>query len=554
MRLPPSIRIATAPKTGGNPGNLGNGMNIPPRVIPARTILLFACALIITTYALMIDLKGISTDEGVRLAVINGGQPFTIAQPAVYAGWDDVLEANRPLAYQPLYYLLQNTLMRIAGTQNVIFFRLLNLACLGLCLQGLLTLSRDWRLMPRLFLLGLFAFNAYLFMHVLQIREYIAGVAFYIWSTWVVLELDRRRLAHPWADVAWFAGYGVLLTLGFYLQTWIVFPAIGQFLFLCLRRGDQRLRFYAHLALSYVITVSTTWPYLGTNQQKINIGLWASENESLWVHLADGFQLVLSGHLAGHSLFTDFLSCFWLAVIISGTSLVLRRKNLPVNTAMPAGEYLRQGRLMGLCIAVSLTFQLGYYYRVENLSLWPRYFVIHYFFVTWLVALVFKYLWDLRRDGGLAGWPRRGLTVAVGLILAMLTTSAFYQIRSYYRNPLLDTGFSAVSSWRNVAADMARFLRPADAVVTYDFINRSTLTFTRPIANPVLLLPELETSNLSAVERLVYLEPAATRTQRGELAARLQALGFPTMQEKILHTPDGVHEVKDWRVLLFERP
>ena len=32
-----------------------------------------ACLLVIVTYVLMIDLKGINTDEGMRLAIINGG-------------------------------------------------------------------------------------------------------------------------------------------------------------------------------------------------------------------------------------------------------------------------------------------------------------------------------------------------------------------------------------------------------------------------------------------------------------------------------------------------
>jgi hypothetical protein len=339
-------------------------MNRPSRPFGLRTlVLLVVCAAVITTYALMMNLKGITTDEGVRLSVINGNQPFLVHQPAAYATWPEVLEAGRPLAYQPLYYLIQNTLMRTFKTQSLGFFHLLNLAFLGISLLGLLTLSRDWRLPPRLFLLGVFSFNAFLFMHVLQIREYIAGVAFYIWSTWAVLELDRRKLERPWADVACFAGYGVLLTIGFYLQSWVVFPAIAQFVFMFFRRAGDRLRFYAHLVLSYVIVLSLAWPYLGTNQQKIHIGLWARESASLWSHLSEGFHLVLSGHLAGHSWFTEFLFWFWLAVLGGGISLIFRRQS-PALGAEAAGEYQRQGRLMVLCIGFSLAFQLGYYFKV----------------------------------------------------------------------------------------------------------------------------------------------------------------------------------------------
>ena len=531
---------------------LARPMNAPTRVPSARVVLQFACLIVIVTYALMMDLKGISTDEGVRLAVINGGQPFTIHQPAAYATWDQVMEANWLLAYQPLYYLLLNSLMRIVHTQDVDFFRAINLAFLWLSLQGLLILSREWRLVPRLFLIGLFSFNAYLFMHVLQIREYIAGVAFYIWSTLLVLQLERRELRRPWGDIAWFATYGLLLTAGFYLQSWVVFPAIGQSVFLLLRRQTQRLRFYAHLALSYLIVLTLSWPYLETHQQKIKVGLWASENHSLWSHLANGFSLVLSGHLAGHSLFTGFLCVFWLAAMLAAGLLFFSRTR-PVPGIRPAGEYRREGMLIALCIAIPLAFQIGYFYQVENLSVWPRYFIIHYFFATWLIALVFRRLDEIRTAGASPARSRHLARIAGGVMLLVLTVSGCYQVRSYYRDPLLDTGTTPVSNWPNVSAEVARVIRPGDVVVTSDFILRSTLTFTRPLPNPVLLQRELETSDLRAAERMVYLEALGFRPEREALAARMQKLGFPAWQEIELHTPDGKIAIPDWRLVIFRR-
>ena len=79
---------------------------------------------------------------------------------------------------------------------------------------------------------------------------------------------------------------------------------------------------------------------------------------------------------------------------------------------------------MLLCISVSLAFQIGYFYKVENLSVWPRYFIIHYFFLTWLLALAFCYLHTLGHRKGLkiGNWlPRSATRVVFGLMLVSAT-------------------------------------------------------------------------------------------------------------------------------------
>ena len=523
-----------------------------PVMMDERTLLAAVCLLIIATYALMIDLKGISADEGIRLAIMNGGKPFVLNEPPAQAGWTEVLVTGSPYAYQPLYYLIQNTLMRVARTHDVVFLRLLNIFFLWISLQGLLCLSAGWRLVPRVFLLGLFAFNAYLFMHVLQIREYIAGVAFYVWFTWLVLRLLRRELVSARVDVPWFVAYGVLLTLGFYVQSWVVFPAIGQFLFLLVRPSGSRLRFYAHLALSYFIVLTATWPYLQSHQQRINVGRWGSETSALWPQLSDGLHLVLSGHLTGHSRFTEFLTWFWLAVV-AGAALLLFNKRFQAVAGPEAAEFKKQGSLMALCVAVPLTFQIGYFFKVDSLSVWPRYFVIHYFFATWLIALSFNFLHTLWAARATSLWIHRSLTAAVGVILAMMVSSGIYQTRSYYQDPLFDTGLSPASNWRVWARELSRVVQPDDVVILHDFISRSTLTFTRPMANRLLLLSDLEKDDLQNVNRLVYLESVYSLPEREGLIARMTALGFGTMQENKMYSADGRTVLSQWQVLVFTR-
>jgi len=513
--------------------------------------LLIACLLILATYGLMIDLKGITTDEGMRLAIINGGQAFTPDGPSHDASWAKVLATNSHCAYQPLYFLIQNTLMRLAQTQDVVFFRLVNVFFLWVCLRGLLALSTTWSLLPRLFLLGLFSFNAYLFMHVLQVREYIAGTACYIWSTWVVLRLDRRVLEHPWADRLWFAGYGVLLIAGFYLQSWVVLPAIGQGLFLLVRGRAGRWRFYAHLAFSYAIVLAATIPYLMTHNQKVDVGRWGTETSALAPQLSTGFHLVLAGHQPGQFPFTDFLFWLWLVLVIGAAVSLFRAKNIPGLSDANA-EIKRSGFLMLLCIGVSLAFQIGYFYARENLSVWPRYFIIHYFFMTWLVALAFRFLDEWRRHATPV-WTRRSLNLAVGALAAVLAASAIFQTHSYYRDPYLDTSFTRASNWRVWTAALSRILQPDDVVISHDYVARSTLTFTRPMAQRVLLLDEVETADLHAAERLVYIELTESPFERAELVARMSALGFPVMQEVWIPSADGTGFVPEWPFLVFKR-
>lgn len=511
----------------------------------SRIFPVLLCIGVIGAHLVMIDLKGISTDEGIRLGIINGGRSFVTPAPLPLPGYDEVLATLRPYAYQPAYYLLQNTLMRLTGRQDLLLFRLVNVFFLGVCLLGLLVLSRTWTPASRVFLVGLFAGNAYLIMHVLQIREYIAAVAFYIWSTWLVLRLDHRHLAREWTDIGWFLLYGLLLTFGFYLQTWTVFPAVAQGLFLVLRCRPQLVRFLAHLGLSYILVVTLTWFYLQANTQKINVGLWSSGQFNLFDQLLHGLQLVLSGHLANEHRFAGLLTCCWLALLLAGSWLFWRhRRQLPPGFVT---ETWRQSQLMLASISVPLAFQIAYYYKVEPLSVWPRYFIVHYFFACWLLALAFRTLLVAR----LLPNVRRPTVVATSGIGLLLAISAAYQVQSYCRDPYFDTGLTEASNWRTNARALRTHLRPNDVVFAHDFVARSTLTATLPLPSPVLLLPELEQVGLNGAPRLVYLESSWVKAQRPELQQRMAARGYPHMEILPVLANNGTEPVRDWCILAF---
>ena len=512
----------------------------------------WACFAVLIVYGLLIDLKGVTNDEAARLYMMNGGLGYGLNAPAAYSSWKGVMAALNPYAYQPLYYLLQNTVMTVAHSHNVILLRLVNLFFLWVGLRGLLALSTAWRLAPRLFLLGAFSLNAYLIMHVLQLREYMLGIAFYIWSTWLVLRLDASKADPASVRLPWFIAYGLLLAAGFYVQTWAVLPAVGQFLFLVLSRRGWNWRFFAKLAVSYAVVLACTVPYLRSHPQRVFIGRWGTEGTALWPQLYAGFHVVVSGSEPGVSGFTDFLFWLWLLLIASVAALLAHNK-LTQGTPVPVAELGRQARLMGLCTVVAVAFQIGYFYKTDDLSVSVRYFAIHYFFLTWLVVLAFKGLHDLACDGAGSQRLRRGLKFAVAAVLTVLVGSCGWQVRTFYRNPYYDMDMPRTPDWPRLMAGLSRVLEPNDTVLTRNFIHATAVNFTRPIANPVVSIQDLPAGAPPATGRFLYLETALVIPARPTLVAQLKSLGFATMRDAPFPAADGQGEIPGWRILIFTR-
>lgn len=135
---------------------------------------------------------------------------------------------------------------------------------------------------------------------------------------------------------------------------------------------------------------------------------------------------------------------------------------MPISSrhGITAGD-LRQGWLTIFCIVCPLIFQITCFLKVETLSVWPRYFVIHYFFITWLIALGFRSLhWSQHAPG--FRWPVRA---GLGALDLLLTASAMYQIRSYLGDPYFDPSLSRISVWRGGTRILANVLMPEDVIL-----------------------------------------------------------------------------------------
>ena len=273
----------------------------------------------------------------------------------------------------------------------------------------------------------------------------------------------------------------------------------------------------------------------------MNVGLWEREKVTLFGQLANGFHLVLTGHTVGHSWFTSLLPLVWLTLVVSAAWLLWRRRGeLPAYLAV---ETTRQVYLMLLSCLIPLAFQIGYYYLIEPLSVWPRYFIVHYFFLYWLIALAFRLL-----HANIGPATYRPLLATASILLAC---SAVYQVSSYWRDPYFDTSTSANSNWRVIARALQGLLRPDDIVLSSDFVTRSTLSATCPVPNPSLTLQELETADLSSAPRLIYVESASYRLTRSDLLRRMANRGYPRMQEWQIPAGDNSGPVPDWCLLTF---
>jgi hypothetical protein len=224
-------------------------------------------------------------------------------------------------------------------------------------------------------------------------------------------------------------------------------------------------------------------------------------------------------------------------------------------TAAPESRHEagRQGRLMLIALGVTVTFQIGYFLKVDTLSVWPRYFALHYFFLLWLVALAFRAMLDTARSPALPATTRRRWRLAASAAFAVMLVSAFLQVRSYRHNPYLDTGLSPDSNWRVISGGLARLTQPGDTILMQDFLQAWTLTFTRPTSLPVLYPSNLNAESLAKARRLVYLEYEGNMPARAGIAESLNALGFGPARAEPLPAGDTAAAVPYWHVVIFPR-
>jgi hypothetical protein len=438
------------------------------------------------------DLKGISTDEGIRLGVLNGNRLFGGLDAGTTATWSDVLTALQGTNYRPLYYLVQNALMQLANSRDLVLLKTANIAFLlgGMILA--LRMTTSWPSLARGYLLLTTYLSGYLLMHSLQVREYVLGLLFlgivYMWSHTLSTRQDRPINI---IDILEYMGYGLLIALACQNSLWII-PAWGGTCIGLLVLSENRLRTLLRLAVSgsVVIAILKIEYSYGLLERKVDVSVWDRNTGigRIMHSLGQGIFYIVSGSDPSYrpnTLFAwlEFLSAQAIfAAALSFTIFILVRR---MRSARVPSELHRHCLLAGSTILVLIMFQILYIAaRGDALPIWPRYFFQHFWLFHVLSAAILGLLIAAPHNAGpaepLTGKAAR-LSVAAMLLVAGLAWSVTGVVR-YREAPFSDTGMSWACEWRTLAprireaaqGDNLVFTRPLEAyTITYSarFLN-----------------------------------------------------------------------------------
>jgi hypothetical protein len=468
-------------------------------------------------YLLSIDLKGAWTDEGYRYILLSGGQSWSESNRGSFGSFSDVITAVRTSSqYVPLFYLIDNAVIRIAKSHSDLLLRMVNLLWLMLSLQGLLRLFRKYSEATRIFALSIFALNGFTWMHVMQIREYPLYLALQIWSSCLLMEIlelppnvARRR------EWPLYAGYGVLMGLFFYTQPYAVFTLAAQVV-MALARKKNVLGSLREMALSYVIAAAAITPWVILRLRSgLNAGQWDPRPHTfavLYESFKTGFRsLLVYNSWTGHPLMQSFVVVV-AVVILFAWIFAIRLGEAPDRRAVYAL----------LTCTLFFIFQVAYFFLYEPLSVWPRYFVGYTFGYVVLATCAFSFI--QRSAAKRNQWYWRGLSP---LILTFVCISGLQQVRLYRDDPYFDTSTSATCNGRGIGLAMLRHIRPDDTVVYYHPLLAWTINATYPLfPNELSYSDVADSSKLAGKAVLWVVDTGTARDYTEQALARLRSANY----------------------------
>ena len=521
-RLPASVpgslsEAGTADTPVDSCGAIGERPSEPDESSASQQRIVLALWFIAILYLLSIDLKGAWTDEGYRYILLSGGQSWGEANQGSFGSFSDVITAVlRSSQYVPLFYLIDNAVIRIAKSHSDLLLRMVNLLWVMLSLQGLLRLFRNYSESTRLFAMSLFALNGFTLMHVMQIREYPLYLAMQIWSSCLLMEVLElppnvaRRKGWPLL-----AGYGGLMGLFFYTQPYAVFTLAAQVV-MAFARKKNVLGSLREMALSYVIAAAAITPWIILRLRSgLNVGQWDSRPHTFAVLLESfktGFrsQLIYNSW-AGHPLMQSFVVVVVVGILFAWIFAV-RSGEAPDRRAVYAL----------LTCTFFFIFQVAYFFLNEALSVWPRYFVSYSFGYVVLATCAFSFL--QRSVAKRNQWYWRALPP---VILMFVCISGLQQVRLYRDDPYFDTSTSATCNGRGIGLAMLRHIRPEDTVVYYHPLLAWTINVTYPLfPNELSYSDVADSSKLAGKAVLWVLDTGAVRDYTEQTLARLRSVNY----------------------------
>jgi uncharacterized membrane protein len=468
-------------------------------------------------YLLSIDLKGAWSDEGYRYILLSGGQSWSESNRGSFGSFSDVITAVRTSSqYVPLFYLIDNAVIRVAKSHSDLLLRMVNLIWLILGLQGLLRLFRNYSEATRLFAMFIFALNGFMLMHIMQIREYPLYLALQIWSSCLLMEiLELPPNVARRGEWPLFAGYGALMGLFFYTQPYAVFTLAAQVV-MALARKKNVLGSLREMALSYVIAAAAITPWVILRLRSgLNVGQWDTRPHTfavLFESLKTGFgSLLIYNSWTGHPLLQSFV-----VVVVVGIPLAW------IFAARSGEAPDRRAVYALLTCTFFFIFQVAYFFLDEPLSVWPRYFVGYSFGYVVLATCAFAFF--QRSSAKRNQWYWRGLSP---VILTFACISGLQQVRLYRDDPFFDTSMSAACTAREISQAMLRHIRPDETVVYYNPLLAWTINVSYPLfPNELSYSDVTESSKLAGKAVLWVLDTGAVRDYTEQTIARLRSAKY----------------------------
>jgi hypothetical protein len=411
-------------------------------------------------YLLMIDLKGIWTDEGFRFGMMNGGRLFLAPNSGFTASFAEVLSALNIANHQPLYFVFMSFLSKITHSHNIILFRMINIVLLLCSLLVILRIARNWRMISKIYAMMVFAVNGYMFMHVLQVREYALGILFLlciIKLTLMIVDYDESECESKflWLYIL----YGITAGLAAINQFWIV-PSLGGCVTFMMLNSRRRLAVFSRLCVSGISFIAILSPvyYLTDLSNKVFVGYW--DPRMTYEHLFSTLTSAL-GYFATGSFGTRWYVSLIPELTLSAALLVAVWVAVS-RTVLTSGvrELRATGKLASLCLCILIVlfgFQWGYFFLIDGLASWIRYYFQQFCVLSIFVSCAFSFA-NIRLDSppvsklGLASLA----TFRSFLIISALITSV-NSIISYRNDPYTDTFLSKYCEWQGVTEDIQAF-------------------------------------------------------------------------------------------------
>lgn len=457
----------------------------------SRSVALWGCICIcLCLYFLFSDLRGISTDEGIRLLAMNGNRLFSTEYWGTPATTKEVLETvSVHTGYQPMFFIIENWVMRIAQSRDLVLLRTVNILTIAACIIVSLQMTRDWPFAPRLFLILTTYFSSGMFMHVLQVREYSLGFLFLAAVYFAAERLMRRDTRRFAIDIVPYGALGLLIGLATLNSFWIAPASSGACAVLVLT-STKRWATLARVVVTAVVVgciVGATHLELGLDG-KIDVGIW--EGNATYARFAGGVVAGLSSASLGY--FPRFGSIQFFAGGVISVVLIVFGATLLVRQTRDGRSCDVMERHCALSVAMILSllaFQLFYFVvRRDALAIWSRYFFQHLWLLHILAAATLGVLYGWWKEQG----ARKQLYL--GCLTTILVIGAACLAKggplAYRDSPYDDTGLTRGCEWRSLAP-LVRDLSDSDPIVFSRLLEAGTITFSANFSNRMYIWDDL---------------------------------------------------------------